>query len=186
MTLPRVPSIADFVAAYAGGSLTPAAAIDLVLARIAAGDPAAWIAVRDRADLLAEAAALGPRDDRPLWGVPFAVKDNIDVAGVPTTAACPAFAFTPERDATVVARLRAAGAIPVGKTNLDQFATGLVGVRSPTGTAADPARRVCRFRRGPRRARGIRVARRCRQERVSCLARECAPAHRRRARPRGR
>lgn len=133
VTLPRVPSIADFAEASASGRLTPAAAIDLVLARIAAGDPAAWIAVRDRADLLAEAAALGPRDGRPLWGVPFAVKDNIDVAGVPTTAACPAFAFTPERDATVVARLRAAGAIPVGKTNLDQFATGLVGVRSPHG-----------------------------------------------------
>jgi allophanate hydrolase len=133
MTLPRVPAIADFAAAYASGGLTPATAVNLVLERIAQGDPAAWIAVRDRTDLLAEAQALGPRDDRPLWGIPFAVKDNIDVAGVPTTAACPAFAFTPERDATVVARLRAAGAIPVGKTNLDQFATGLVGVRSPHG-----------------------------------------------------
>ncbi len=133
MTLPRVPAIADFAEAYASGRLTPVAAIDLVLSRIANGDPAVWIAVCDRAVLLAEAAALGPRDGRPLWGVPFAVKDNIDLAGVPTTAACPAFAFTPERDATVVARLRAAGAIPIGKTNLDQFATGLVGVRSPHG-----------------------------------------------------
>lgn len=133
MTLPRVPAISDFARAYESGRLTPAEAIDIVLGRIATGDPAAWIAVRQRADLLAEAAALGPRDARPLWGIPFAVKDNIDLAGLPTTAACPAFAFTPQVDAVVVARLRAAGAIPIGKTNLDQFATGLVGVRSPYG-----------------------------------------------------
>ena len=69
----------------------------------------------------------------PLYGVPVAVKDNIDVAGLPTTAACPAFAYMPQHDATVVAQLRAAGAIVIGKTNLDQFATGLVGVRSPYG-----------------------------------------------------
>lgn len=78
----------------------------------------------------------------PLWGVPFAVKDNIDVAGLPTTAACPAFAYMPEQDATVVARLRAAGAIVIGKTNLDQFATGLNGTRSPYGaprSVFDPA-----------------------------------------------
>ncbi|WP_256740300.1 amidase family protein, partial [Cronobacter sakazakii] len=71
--------------------------------------------------------------DFPLFGVPFAVKDNIDVAGLPTTAACPAFAYTPQEDATVVAKLKAAGAIVLGKTNLDQFATGLVGTRSPYG-----------------------------------------------------
>ena len=76
---------------------------------------------------------LGP-PGLPLYGVPFAVKDNIDVAGVPTTAACPGFAYVAERDATVVARLRAAGAVPVAKANLDQFATGLVGTRSPYGT----------------------------------------------------
>ena len=70
-------------------------------------------------------------DAKPLWGLPFAIKDNIDLAGVPTTAACPAFAYTPQDSATAVARLIAAGAIPVGKTNLDQFATGLVGTRSP-------------------------------------------------------
>ncbi len=69
----------------------------------------------------------------PLWGVPFAVKDNIDVSGLPTTAACPAFAYQPEKDATVVARLKAAGALVIGKTNLDQFATGLNGTRSPYG-----------------------------------------------------
>ena len=80
--------------------------------------------------------------DLPLYGVPVAVKDNIDVAGLPTTAACPAFAYDPGKDATCVARLRRAGAIVIGKTNLDQFATGLVGVRSPYGTPRnlfDPA-----------------------------------------------
>ena len=84
---------------------------------------------------VAEARGLAAKGDTslPLYGVPFAVKDNIDVAGLPTTAACPAFAYLPKADATCVRRLRAAGAIPVGKTNLDQFATGLVGVRSPHG-----------------------------------------------------
>ena len=74
----------------------------------------------------------------PLYGIPFAVKDNIDVAGLTTTAACPAFAYQPTQDATVVARLKAAGAIVLGKTNLDQFATGLVGTRSPYGAVANP------------------------------------------------
>jgi len=98
-------------------------------------DQALWItrlpdqAIRDRARAL---AAEGPRG-RPLWGVPFAVKDNIDVAGVPTTAACPAFAYTPDQDAPAVRHLLDAGAVLIGKTNLDQFATGLVGVRSPYG-----------------------------------------------------
>ncbi len=89
-------------------------------------------------------AGLGPFDPeaKPLWGLPFAIKDNIDLAGVPTTAACPAFAATPDRSATAVDRLIAAGAIPIGKTNLDQFATGLVGVRTPYGApknSFDPA-----------------------------------------------
>ena len=74
----------------------------------------------------------------PLWGLPFAIKDNIDLAGVPTTAACPAYAYIPDRSATVVERLIGAGAIPIGKTNLDQFATGLVGVRSPYGVPGNP------------------------------------------------
>lgn len=77
----------------------------------------------------------------PLWGIPFAIKDNIDLAGIPTTAACPAYAYTPEENATVVGKLLQAGAIPIGKTNLDQFATGLVGTRSPYGechNALDP------------------------------------------------
>jgi allophanate hydrolase len=74
----------------------------------------------------------------PLYGLPFAVKDNIDVAGLPTTAACPEYAYTPERSAEVVRRLLAAGAVLIGKTNLDQFATGLVGVRSPYGIPENP------------------------------------------------
>jgi allophanate hydrolase len=72
-------------------------------------------------------------DSLPLYGVPFAIKDNIDLAGIPTTAACPAFAYVPQRSATIVEQLLALGAIPLGKTNLDQFATGLNGSRSPYG-----------------------------------------------------
>jgi allophanate hydrolase len=112
---------------------SPEETIARVYARIRQhNDPAIFITLRDEADVLAEARALTDTS-LPLYGVPFAVKDNIDVAGLPTTAACPAFAYTPKSDATCVARLRAAGAIPIGKTNLDQFATGLVGVRSPYG-----------------------------------------------------
>jgi allophanate hydrolase len=90
-------------------------------------DPAIFIALRDEKAAIAEAQALTAKDPAslPLYGVPVAVKDNIDVAGMPTTAACPAFAYSPTHDATSVARLRAAGAIIIGKTNLDQFATGL-------------------------------------------------------------
>ena len=76
----------------------------------------------------------------PLLGVPVAVKDNIDAQGMPTTAACPAFSYSPAQDSTAVAKLRAAGAIIIGKTNLDQFATGLVGVRSPYGIPVNPIR----------------------------------------------
>jgi allophanate hydrolase len=91
-----------------------------------------FISLRPEAEVLEEARALTDKS-LPLYGIPVAVKDNIDVAGLPTTAACPAFSYRPARDATAVARLRAAGAIIIGKTNLDQFATGLVGVRSPYG-----------------------------------------------------
>ncbi|MGG7308708.1 allophanate hydrolase [Curtobacterium sp. AB451] len=103
--------------------------------------PEVWITLRDRADVVAEASAVDPA--LPLAGMLFAVKDNIDVAGLPTTAAARSFASTPTADATAVARLRAAGAVVVGKTNLDQFATGLVGTRSPFGAvrnAWDPTR----------------------------------------------
>ena len=88
-------------------------------------------ALRRRADALERRRAAG--EAMPLLGATFAVKDNIDVAGLPTTAGCPSFAYTPDRSATVVQRLEAAGAILVGKTNMDQFATGLVGTRSPHG-----------------------------------------------------
>src|SRR5262249_35652307 len=87
---------------------------------------------REEREAVAEARSLND-NSLPLFGVPVAVKDNIDVAGLPTTAACPAFTYMARRDATVVERLRAAGAIIIGKTNLDQFATGLNGTRSPYG-----------------------------------------------------
>jgi allophanate hydrolase len=121
--------------------MTPTEQIHAAIAADAAhNDPALWIHRVPDADLLAQAAQLEAegRQDRPLWGTPVAVKDNIDVAGLPTTAACPAYAYTPAEDATAVARLRAAGAIVMGKTNLDQFATGLVGVRSPYGVPRAP------------------------------------------------
>ncbi|RDJ04802.1 allophanate hydrolase [Rhizobium grahamii] len=108
--------------------------IQAVFDRLAdVNDPGIFISTADKSDLLAKAAGLGAFDvsAKPLWGIPFAVKDNIDVVGMPTTAACPDYAYTPDKDATVVARLKEAGAIVIGKTNLDQFATGLVGVRSP-------------------------------------------------------
>jgi allophanate hydrolase len=113
-------------------------AVGEVLARLAATrDPAIFISLVAPDDLRRAASDLLERAPDPsllpLWGIPFAVKDNIDVAGLVTTAACPAFAYRAERDATVVARLKAAGALVLGKTNLDQFATGLSGTRSPYG-----------------------------------------------------
>lgn len=129
--------------AYRGGALLPSSCIEVVLRRIEASTrPEAWIfrvaapRLRTRAkELDALLAAEGPAvlDRLPLFGVPFAVKDNIDVAGLPTTAACPEFAYVPQRSAFAVDRLLEAGALLVGKTNLDQFATGLVGARSPYG-----------------------------------------------------
>jgi allophanate hydrolase len=129
--------------AYAAGMLDVRQMIEEVLKRIAAaGDDRVWITRASDAELRAEAARLDARrgeiDRLPLYGVPFAVKDNIDVAGLPTTAACPGFSYEPEASAEVVRRLVEAGAIVVGKTNLDQFATGLVGVRSPYGVPRNP------------------------------------------------
>ena len=117
-------------------------------ARIEAVDrPEIWIDLRPRAEVETEARAIDERLSRgerlPLAGRLLAAKGNIDVAGLPTTAGCPSYAYEPEADAPVVARLRAAGAIVLGTTNLDQFATGLVGTRSPHGAvrnAYDPAR----------------------------------------------
>ncbi|RWM07770.1 allophanate hydrolase [Mesorhizobium sp.] len=125
--------IASLHAAYRSGTGI-AEVIDTIFARAeAADDPGIFIHLATRAELLTQAEALGPFDPvaKPLWGIPFAVKDNIDVAGMATTAACAEYVYTPDKDATVVARLKAAGALVIGKTNLDQFATGLVGVRTP-------------------------------------------------------
>jgi allophanate hydrolase len=112
-------TVAAIVEAHRSGATSPEATVARTYARIRAhGDPAVFITLR------------------------AAVKDNIDVAGLPTTAACPAFSYAPDKDATCVARLRAAGALVIGKTNLDQFATGLVGVRTPYGVPRnlfDPA-----------------------------------------------
>jgi allophanate hydrolase len=128
-------------AAYGAGSLTARQVIDEVLKRIAAAsDDKVWISRVPDADLRAHADELdrSGNKDLPLFGIPFAVKDNIDVAGLPTTAACPGYAYQPMESAEVVKQLVAAGAIVIGKTNLDQFATGLVGVRSPYGVPRNP------------------------------------------------
>lgn len=105
-----------------------------------ANDPGVFIHLAPENEVAEAASRLPPFDPEryPLWGAPVAVKDNIDVAGLPTTAACPAFAYVAESDAPVVARLRAAGALIIGKTNLDQFATGLVGVRTPYPAPLNP------------------------------------------------
>jgi allophanate hydrolase len=136
-------TVAAIIAAHRAGTLTPAQTVARTYQRIRDhNDPAIFISLRDEKDAIAEAEALTKKEaaQLPLYGVPFAVKDNIDALGLPTTAACPAFSYTPAHDATAVAKLRAAGAIVIGKTNLDQFATGLVGVRSPYGIPVNPIR----------------------------------------------
>ena len=141
-------TLGDWQNAYQAGDLTPDVLFEL-LQQLPESDPA-WISrvspeqLRTRLDALAaqRAAVDGDLAKLPLYGVPFAIKDNIDAAGWPTTAACPEFAYVASEDATVVARLQAAGAVLMGKTNLDQFATGLVGTRSPYGAVPnsfDPA-----------------------------------------------
>jgi allophanate hydrolase len=129
-------TVAEILDAYRGGAIKPEDIVARSFARIRAhNDPAIFIALRDEAEVVAEARSLGKPGEmaRPLYGIPVSVKDNIDVKGLPTTAACPAYSYRPTRDAAAVARLREAGALIVGKTNLDQFATGLVGVRTPYG-----------------------------------------------------
>jgi allophanate hydrolase len=122
--------------------MTPSERVDRAFARIAAVErPDLWIHLRDETSVRAEAEIVERRlsagEALPLAGLTVAIKDNIDVAGLPTTAGCPAFAYRAEADATAVARLRAAGAVILGKTNMDQFATGLVGTRSPYGIVCD-------------------------------------------------
>ncbi|MGH7121425.1 MAG: allophanate hydrolase [Acetobacteraceae bacterium] len=133
--------IAALRAAYRAGTLSPLGLVETLLARIEArGADHVWITAPDPVALRTAARALeaaGP-EGKALWGIPFAIKDNIDLAGVPTTAACPAFAYVPRASAPAVQRLVEAGAIPIGKTNLDQFATGLNGTRSPYGTPRSP------------------------------------------------
>ena len=125
-------------------ALSPPDVVLDVLDRIAAcnADRSTWIHVIAPDKLLARAKDLQRRrkdgERLPLYGIPFAVKDNIDVAGEPTTAACPAYRYIARNSAHAVQRLEDAGAICIGKTNLDQFATGLVGTRSPFGACANP------------------------------------------------
>jgi allophanate hydrolase len=131
----RSLALVDLAAAYRERSITPLELVQTLFARIAQiGDRGIWITLLPEL-ALQQAQVLGTCDPAslPLYGVPFAIKDNIDLAGVPTTAGCPAFAYTPGQSAFVVNRLLEAGAILIGKTNLDQFATGLVGTRSPYG-----------------------------------------------------
>lgn len=147
MPLPATPTISGLLTAYMTGRCDPLQLARDVHARVAAsGARDAFIALVDEGRLLNRAHALkealaadrGVLDRMPLFGIPFAVKDNIDVAGMATTCACPAYAHTVAESATVVERLEAAGALLVGKTNLDQFATGLVGTRTPYGKVCNP------------------------------------------------
>jgi allophanate hydrolase len=131
-------TIANWLGAYREGA-TPQSLLPRLVNQLSEQDKA-WITLADQMHLKRQIAALEARVTAvggtaalPLYGVPFAVKDNTDVAGLPTTAGCPEFAYTPEHNAFVVERLVQAGAIVIGKTNLDQFATGLVGTRSPYG-----------------------------------------------------
>ncbi|MEH6564074.1 MAG: allophanate hydrolase [Halopseudomonas sp.] len=129
-------SINGLKQAYANGSLTPAQLLASIREQAAAlADHNIWIHLLSEAEQQPYLAALAAKDPAttPLWGVPFAIKDNIDLAGIPTTNGCAAFAYTPSESSQVVQQLIDAGAIPVGKTNLDQFATGLNGTRSPHG-----------------------------------------------------
>jgi len=137
-------TIASLGKAYRDGTLTPSGVMAEIRTRAAEfADRNIWIHLLSAEEQQPYLAALADKDPQqcPLWGIPFAIKDNIDLAGVPTTAGCEAFAYTPSVSAPVVQQLLDAGAIPVGKTNLDQFATGLNGTRSPWGpcrNAFDP------------------------------------------------
>ena len=123
---------------YKSGAARPEDIVHLIYDRInAAGDDHAGIYLVPEEAALKRAREFGAwSPDRPLFGIPFAVKDNIDVEGLPTTAGCPAFSYVPHRTASAVQKAVDAGAILIGKTNMDQFATGLVGTRSPFGACS--------------------------------------------------
>src|SRR6476661_7964843 len=128
-------TIPGLASAYRRGELTVVEVVTDVLDRIAErGDDGTWITVGDRSELLARAAGLDADPtarELPLYGIPFGVKDSIDIAGWPTTLACPGYGYVARDTAPVVQRLTDAGAVLIGKTNLDQFATGLNGTRTP-------------------------------------------------------
>lgn len=129
-------SISSLHRQYRDGTLTPANVVDYILQQCDVyTEHNVWISRLTRQQLAVYLEKLNPSqiDTLPLFGIPFAIKDNIDLSGIPTTAACPDFSFIPEQSAFVVQQLINAGAIPIGKTNMDQFATGLVGTRSPYG-----------------------------------------------------
>ncbi len=130
-------TIDQWRSAYRRKKQTPVAAMKALSAQLQDSERALWIHLLDESSLLAQAERLSD-PSLPLYGVPFAVKDNIDVGSLPTTAACPAYAYTAKETAPAVQALLDAGAILVGKTNLDQLATGLVGVRSPYGEVPNP------------------------------------------------
>jgi len=132
--------ISALLAGYRDGTQKPAEVVARAYERARSAAGPAWISLTEWSDVKSWLTQLrAASDELPLYGVPFAIKDNIDLAGTPTTAACPAFAYTPYRSAFVVQRLIAAGAIPIGKTNMDQFATGLTGTRTPYGACASVA-----------------------------------------------
>ena len=128
-------TISAIHAAYRSGELIPHQLVHRCLQQAQADERHVWISLLSSEQLQSYLDGLEGHspDDLPLFGIPFAIKDNIDLAGLPTTAACPDYSYQPLASAFVVQQLIAAGAIPLGKTNLDQFATGLVGVRSPYG-----------------------------------------------------
>ncbi|GHT92461.1 allophanate hydrolase [Betaproteobacteria bacterium] len=129
--------LAPLRAAYIAKTLTPRQVLRQLRAEAEAKNPEFHLLIHilDDEELEPYLTALDACTpaELPLYGVPFVIKDNIDLAGIPTTAACPAFAYIPEQSATIVRQLLALGALPVGKANLDQFATGLNGTRSPYG-----------------------------------------------------
>lgn len=133
---PRLLTLSWLRKAYQSGELAPKALIQEIIARAKeTRDKNIWIVEPDESFINPYLEALETMDfwEKPLWGIPFAIKDCLDLVGTPTTAACPGFSYQPGENAETVQRLLDAGAVPVGKANMDQFATGLVGTRSPYG-----------------------------------------------------